>query len=365
MGTLVIVGGQYGSEGKGVIASQFSDTTYVAIRVGGSNAGHSIIHEGRVWKMRMLPVAWTNPEATLVLGPGAVVDVPVLLDEIAALEEFGYKVRDRLIIDKRAIIQNDGDSRSESEVLTGEDNLVQRIGSTGKGIGAARARRLSRDQRNWRRASDSIPGSITVGDSTRYYRALAETPIDLDAPWVMIEGTQGYGLSLTHGPWPYVTSTDLTVTQLLNDCQLSHKTPTHVLMVLRAYPIRVAGNSGPMYRELDWQHFSDKFGRNMEERTTVTNKVRRIGDWDWDLAREAVRVIRPDSIALTFADYIDPTVEGATRWDALTPAVRSHIDEMERRLDVPVRFVGTGGPEWSVIHRPTGALVFGWGPRIG
>lgn len=364
MGTLVIVGGQYGSEGKGVIASQFSDTTNVAIRVGGSNAGHSIIHEGRVWKMRMLPVAWTNPEATLVLGPGAVIDIPVLLDEVAAVEEFGYKIRDRLIVDRRAIVQLDDDSAKEHGLQGGRD-ITNSIGSTGKGIGAARTRRLARNATHWQRAAEALPDWVTVGDSTRYYRALAETPIDLDAPWVMIEGTQGYGLSLTHGPWPYVTSTDLTVTQLLNDCQLSHKTPTHVLMVLRAYPIRVAGNSGPMYRELDWQHFSDKFGRNMEERTTVTNKVRRIGDWDWTLASEAVRVIRPDSIALTFADYIDPSVEGTTRWDQLTPSVRSFIDEMESRLNVPVRFVGTGGPEWSVIHRPTGALVFGWGPRFG
>lgn len=351
MSVLVIGGGQYGSEGKGVIAHHFAPAANVAIRVGGPNAGHSIIHEGQVWKMRSVPVAWTNPECTLILGPGAVIDPVVLDQEVRDLEKAGYKVRDRLWIDKRATILSERDPVSEANGWSESGrNLTSAIGSTGKGIGAARVRRLQRLDSQWQPAALLGQNGYQVTDTTRIYRVLAETPPGPGFPLVLVEGTQGFGLSLTYGPWPYVTSQDCTTAQLLNDAGLTVGSWVQSLLVFRSYPIRVAGNSGPLKGELTWETMAQILGHDIEpERTTVTNKIRRIGEFDWDLALEAVRINRPDALALTFADYIDPACAGVRRWDSLTSPVRHFIADMENRLNVPVSLVGTGGPGWAVV----------------
>lgn len=362
MSILTIVGGQYGSEGKGVIAHQFAQQMDVAVRTGGPNAGHSIIHEGRVWKMRSIPVNWTNPRTQLVLGPGAVIDQAVLLTEIDELEQFGYSIRSRLWIDPKATMIMSGDTDAETGPFTGESSLVERIGSTGKGIGAARIRRLDRDQVRWRTAYDTLPEQTAYIVPTGL---IIQPYVDDPDKWVMLEGTQGFGLSVTHGPWPYVTSNDCTTAQLWNDAGIFPTSLSHTILVFRSYPIRVAGNSGPLKDEISWDTMSKKLGKVVEERTTVTNKVRRIGFFDWELAIEAVRVNRPQSLALTFADYIDPKVEGESNWNLimLSKSVRAFKEKMEDTLEVEVALIGTGGPKWSVGFNPTGPISNRRDPR--
>ena len=359
MTAVIINGGQYGSEGKGVIADLFSPTAEVAIRVGGSNAGHTIRHDGRTWKMRMVPCAWTNPATTLVLGPGAIVDVPVLREEVDALEAAGYSIRNRLFIDRKATLQVEGDSAAEHATAGDGKSLVERMGSTGKGIGAARIRRIKRLPELMAPVRD-LTEEFTIADTPRIYRPLA-----VNEGNVVIEGTQGFGLSLTHGPWPYVTSTDLTTTQLLNDCALPASTPLINIMVFRTMPIRVAGNSGPLKGETSWEALSDILGKEVEERTTVTNKVRRIGEFDWELAHEAVAVNAPHMIALTFADYLDPNVEACPHWNTVmgSPAIRQFVNKIEGDLGVPVWLIGTGGPEFTVARHPALAAMLSGGPR--
>lgn len=348
MGVLALVGGQYGSEGKGVIANHIADDVTVAVRVGGPNAGHSLQHEGRVWKMRSVPCAWTNPKALLVIGAGAVLDSLELVKEVDALEAAGYRIRERLMVDQAATIILPDDLHAERHATPGGPGaLTDTIASTGEGVGAARIRRIKRQPEIWQSAEEALaPARISVVDTVPILNLLARSGVCL------LEGTQGFGLSITYGHWPYVTSRDCTAAQLVADTGIG--APFESIVVFRSHPIRVGGNSGPLAGELTWEDISSRFGRDIIERTTVTNKVRRIGAWDWGLAARACVINRPIGVALTFADYIDPSVEGATSWSQLTTPVRSFIDAIEDKLSVPVVFVGTGGPHWSVIDRQTG-----------
>lgn len=345
MATLAIVGGQYGSEGKGVITAHLAHEAQCAIRTGGPNAGHSI-RDPRdatiVWKMRSVPCAWVNPSCALIIGPGAVVSPEVLVDEVNALEQAGYEIRKRLFVDHRATVIIPTDLDLEA------DGLAFRIGSTAEGVGQARIRRIQRDPVYWRSVTEALEGTgIKIADTI---------PMAASAQIVgnvLLEGTQGYGLSLTFGSWPYVTSTDATTAQLMAHAGLSPSIPPiGCLIVYRSFPIRVGGQSGPLSGELTWADISERVGYEVVERTTVTNKIRRIGTWDWDLTREASVVNGATTQALTFADYLDPAVTGETDWNKLTPKVRAWMDQMEEEHGIPVGLVGTGGPFWAVCERP-------------
>jgi len=359
MSTLALVGGQYGSEGKGVIAARLAHRSTLAVRTGGPNAGHSLNHEGRVWKMRSVPCAWVNPKCKLVIGPGAVIDPEVLAAEVEALEDAGYKIIKRLWIDENATIISQADRHRERGgrgwQAYGHPPITERISSTGEGVGEARMRKIRRDDSEWAGAGDVLE-AFGVGNTLPLINTHALTGR------VLLEGTQGYGLSLHHGAWPYVTSANCTAAQLASDAGLGiHPDISFgALVVFRSFPIRVGGPSGPLKGELTWDDISERVGAHTIEHTTVTGKVRRIGEFDWDMSKEAIMVNGAIAQALTFADYIDPAVTGETRFEYLTKPVRAFIDKMEDEHGVPVQFIGTGGPIWSLVERPHPAL-HSWG----
>jgi adenylosuccinate synthase len=122
-----------------------------------------------------------------------------------------------------------------------------------------------------------------------------------------------------------------------------------VILVCRTYPIRVAGASGPLNNETDWETMSIRLGRDVCEQTTVTKKTRRIAQWDEDLFLRACMVNGPTQIAVTFTDYLDPKQEGR---EELTDKTRAFIHYLESISGgVPVTFVGVGGPRWLVVCR--------------
>lgn len=314
----VIVGGQFGSEGKGSVAAALATRAgdnLLALRVAGPNAGHCVIgrygesadmlcepYEGNwKWKLRCVPVAAVvNPDAELGLAAGSEIDFDVLRREVELLDRHGYGVGDRLTIDPAATVINQRHRAAESARA-----LTDRIGSTGKGIGAARADRI------WREA-------LTVRDldcKQRLDLRVARLGSDV---WghdeVHIEGTQGYGLGLHTDYYPQVTSSDTRAIDFLAMAGISpwdrEVEELEVWVALRTRPIRVAGNSGPLTAETSWE------AEGLEpERTTVTNKIRRVGQWDPGLANAAL-----DSngrgpalrVALTMADQVWPQLSGRT-----------------------------------------------------
>lgn len=299
----VVVGGQFGSESKGRVAAELvrrrsenAPHSVISVRVGGPNAGHVAVSDaGESFAMRQIPVGFVVPDAVLVIAPGSEVDPTVLWDEVHLLEEAGFEIRSRLFISPEATILKPEHIQQEKDA-----GISGRIGSTAKGIGAARADRI------WRTASRVI-------DEPQLFPGLhIVDPLNpnLGAP-VVIEGTQGYGLGLHAGHYPQCTSNDARAIDFLAQAGVMpwEAEQFEVHMVIRPNPIRVAGNSGPLTNETSW----DELGLP-EERTTVTKKVRRVGAFDVELVRAAIRGNGASAVRvhLAMADQIVPELAGLT-----------------------------------------------------
>lgn len=332
-------------EGKGAIVSHLANDYDVHIRVGGPNAGHTIFYKGEKFKMQIVPCGWVNPKAVLIIGRGAIINIELLISEIKMLEKHFPRIRERIYIDRYAGVLSP-DFVQEEGHTSGE--LHQRIGSTGEGVGAARMARIQRDPSRFKRVCD-------VADDYGITDMLADTVsminiLNKDGYNVLLEGTQGCGLSLIHGPWPYVTSADTNAAQLAADVGISPRLVNKILLVARTFPIRVAGNSGPLYGELTWEEMSAKMGRPVVEHTTVTKKVRRIGSWDPVLMNQAVTINCPTSIAITFMDYFSPQDEGKTLESELSNTALRFIDYIESEF-APVSLIKTGEEDDAIIVR--------------
>lgn len=353
MGKLIVVtGGQFGSEAKGHVAGWLArqegrHRPVVAVRVAGPNAGHTAYDDrGRKWALRTVPVmAVTNPDAILVLAAGSEIDPEVLDFEVKSLEEAGISINDRLFIDGQATVIQASHYEVESNL-----DLHARLGSTGKGVGAARAARLMRQAQIWKTHNERYSNTAEV--LSDYLRQGAT---------VIIEGTQGYGLGLHAGFYPYCTSSDC---RAIDFCAMAGVDPMaydvtvyEPWVVLRTFPIRVAGNSGPLYGETNWSDLADQTnGYIQPEFTTVTKKMRRVGTWDATLARRAIlanggrhRV----KVALTFLDYIDPTLRGAEYVAEVLASTkaRNFIDRVTRDIGHRPDLV-TVGPNRAIGLRP-------------
>jgi len=325
----VIVGGGYGSEGKGNIAFHLAPEYDLLIRVGGPNAAHKVyLASGEIFTHFSLPSGTQAGEAKLVLGPGAVVYPPELLSEIARCDVSN----ERLSIDPQVMVIEDRDKAAEAE-------LAGRIGSTASGTGSATARRIMRGE-DVRLARD-------VEELHPYIRPTHEL---LERAYsshqrIMLEGTQGSGLSLHHGPYPSVTSRDTNVGGCLAEAGIPAARVRKVVMVARTYPIRVGGTSGPMTTEITWEEIESRSGLTglaEKEHTSKTNKLRRVGEPEWDLLRRAALLNAPTDVALTFADYLDSANAEAWRFEQLSDATIEFIDEVERVTGARVSLISTG-----------------------
>jgi adenylosuccinate synthase len=318
---IVVVGGQYGSEAKGHVTAQLvnqatkAGVPVVNVRVAGPNAGHTVYDsDGKSFAFRQLPVGAVlgdSDRVVCVIAAGSEIDPPVLFDEIERVKAAGHKLS--LLVDENATLIGDRHKRAEADGA-----MVDRLGSTAKGIGAARAERVWRlakrvkDDTGLVKQLRAYQGDIdvTVDDTTSYLDYNLHGQVV-----VIIEGTQGYGLGVHGEHYPQSTSSDCRAIDFLAMAGVSPwhggVTGTTVVVTCRVYPIRVAGNSGAMKGETTWGALGLK-----EERTTVTQKVRRVGEWDADLVREAVRANGGGhgrssvAIALTMVDQKIPELYG-------------------------------------------------------
>lgn len=348
-----VVGAQYGSEGKGVIVRHIADRYSIHVRTGGSNAGHTLIHRGKRYAMQVIPVGWVNMDAILVLGAGGVIDIEILKREINMLLEVDPNITNRIYIDRNSGLILPSHYAEEGGV---KGELHKRIGSTGKGVGAARISRLQRDVERFPLVRHYAENNdFNFDNGTAFSELVTDTVLFLHQAIhrgenVLLEGTQGSGLSLVHGPYPYVTSADTNAAQLAADAGIPPHKVDDVILVARTYPIRVAGNSGPLRNEITWEDISKRMGKPTEEKTTVTKKTRRIGEWDEELVIKASILNSPTRVAITFIDYLSPEDEGKTEYEDLSSRSKNFIEYAEVIFDAPVIFIGTGGASLNVIE---------------
>jgi adenylosuccinate synthase len=173
---------------------------------------------------------------------------------------------------------------------------------------------------------------------------------------VLLEGTQGTALSLHHGEYPFVTSRETTVAGCLADAGIAPSRVRKIIMVCRTFPIRVGGPSGPMKNEITYAELSERSGIPESEllgseRTTTTNKQRRIGDFDWEQFRRSCFLNSPTDIAVTFVDYISVDNRQAFRFEQLTPETLRFLEELERVSGRPVSLISTDFSWRNVIDR--------------
>lgn len=322
----VLIGLQYGSEGKGIVAGALALNGYYAasVRVGGSNAGHSFRYKGKMLVYRHIPCAAVDPEMLLFIGRGALVDPIVLAKEQA---EVGVG-SNRVFIDPLAypIIPEDG--VVEARML----GMAEKIGSTCKGVGQALSTRIMRC--NWDHRKHLIGG---------YPRcAMPDLLKRVGIKQILVESTQGTSLSLFSDFYPQCTSRDISVAAVLSEARLPISSLKEVIGVVRTFPIRVAGNSGPLKNETSWGAISEQMSRSIEERTTVTKKVRRVGMFDYEQVQEAVELNDVTCLVVTFMDYLHPSAGNARTFEELPQECKDFIDNLERKVGVPVVAVTNG-----------------------
>lgn len=337
MAVTVVVGGQFGSEGKGKVAMIFARerSARAVVRVGGSNSGHTAIDAtGSRAVLRQLPTAALLPDILCVLGAGSYVDPDLLMGEV---DRVGLDPG-RLIIDPRAVLITEHDRAAE---LSGP--LGPRIASTCSGTGAAVHKRVAR-----RGVDDLVGGSRRLAPFVRDTVPVLRELLDADER-VIVEGTQGFGLSLLHSPhFPHVTSRDTSAAGAAAEAGLSPLEIDEVVLVLRAHPIRVAGNSGPFNsEELSWADVAREGGHaELAEFTSVTGRLRRVARFDPVLVRRALAVNQPSLVVLNHVDYVD-----AVAVDGLTSKAAAFVAEVSAAIDRHIDLVGLG-PDTLVVPDP-------------
>jgi len=329
----IVVGGQYGSEGKGKVALEMvrrDPSTTIVVRPGGTNSGHTgYSTSGERIILRQLPTAAIDGRAQVVFPAGSYIDVDLLHREMERVS----LPRSRVAIDPRAHL-----IRPEHVVWEREGDLVNSIGSTGSGTGGAviaRVARYATNQPLGMSASDSEALQPFLADTAELMASALQT-----GDRILIEGTQGFGLSVLHShAWPKCTSRDTTAAGFLSEAGLSPMQVDKIVLVLRCHPIRVAGDSGPLNGETTWQAIAEKAGvtSDIREYTSVTQRLRRVGQFDPVVVRRAIQANAPTELVLNHLDYVDPQV----RLGSFSKKARDFVQHVEQSVGAKVSEVGT------------------------
>jgi adenylosuccinate synthase len=340
MPATIVVGGQYGSEGKGKVVALLAGRSKSPwlVRCGGPNSGHTVTIDGNDVILRSVPCSSEPHTATFCISAGCAIDETILLRELDLLNID----RQRIIVDPRAVIVTEEDREAERRDL-------KEIASTCSGTGAASVRRMSRrTDVSLANTSDAILSRCRV----ETVAPLLHNVLD-DGGDVIVEGTQGFALSLLHGPdYPFVTSRDTTAAGFAMEVGLSPRLIDAIVMVVRTFPIRVGGPSGPFADEISWEELARISGapQALPEYTSVTKRLRRVARFDLEAIKVACKYNRPTSLAVMGLDRIDYANTGLTQVCKLTTKARNFLEDIELATAVPVEFVGTGFGTFDAIH---------------
>ncbi len=292
----MIIDGQFGSTGKGLMAAYIAENYHIDIVVGrlSPNAGHTFYYNDIKYITKLIPVtAIIQPRSTIYMSAGCVIDVDLFLHEI---KKFDID-EDRIILHPRIAVIENNDKLAENNILTN-------IGSTLSGSGSARSSKILRTN-PLAENTPALKRFIQKSFNLKEY-------LDLDLN-ILVETGQGFDLGINSGlSYPYCTSVDVIPSAVLADLCLHPKYMGSCITTVRTYPIRVAnptdkngkiiGTSGPTYDdsiELSWDDLKLE-----KEYTTVTNKVRRIFTFSKMQYKRMIEFLEPDYIFLNFINYM-------------------------------------------------------------
>jgi len=326
----LIVGGFFGDEGKGKIAGYIalSKNYKYAVRTGSINAGHTVVYNGKEYKLRTISAGFVNKIAKLLIPPGALIRLDVFFHELRELN-----VEDRVFVD-----YNTGVITEEHVNRERGDSILKSIGSTAQGVGAAMADRVLRRLKLAR-------------DYPALAKFLTDVPLLINnaldrGEGVLVEGTQGTFLSLYHGTYPYVTSRDTTASGILSELGVGPRRVDHVVVVFKSYVTRVG--EGPLEGELPASE-AEKMG--LAERGTVTDRLRRVAPFNFKLAERSLMLNSATLIAITKIDALFREARHVRKWEDLPRDARTWVEEVESRLNKPVVLIGTGEELEDVVDR--------------
>ena len=336
MKNVVVVGSQWGDEGKGKIVDWLSDQADIVVRFqGGHNAGHTLVIDGVTYKLRLLPSGIVRKNKISIIGNGVVVDPWALLEEIKEIKSKGVDVnKDNFIISESASLILP--FHREMDEIREEAAGKNKIGTTRRGIGPTYEDKVGRrsirvmDLRSESNLDHRLEtvllhhNAIRKGLGKKIYKKndlkkellkIAPEILKYSQPvWlkidefkkkkkkILFEGAQGILLDVDHGTYPFVTSSNTVAASAATGSGCGPNTIHYVLGITKAYTTRVG--EGPFPTELN-----DKIGKLLGSRGkefgTVTSRKRRCGWFDGVLVRQAITISGINGIALTKLDVLD------------------------------------------------------------
>jgi adenylosuccinate synthase len=336
MANVVVVGAQWGDEGKGKIVDWLSEQADVVVRFqGGHNAGHTLVIGDKVYKLSLLPSGVVRPGKLSVIGNGVVLDPHALAGEVERLSEQGVSIaRENLRVAENATLILS--IHRELDALRESGSAGTKIGTTKRGIGPAYEDKVGRrairlmDLADLSTLPEKIERLLTHHNALRrgfgldefepkaIYDELASVAPKvlpyMDAVWrlldeerragkrILFEGAQGALLDVDHGTYPYVTSSNTVAAQAATGTGMGPSSVGYVLGICKAYTTRVG--QGPFPTEQD-NEIGRKIGERGREFGTNTGRPRRCGWFDAVLVRQTVRTCGIHGLALTKLDILD------------------------------------------------------------
>lgn len=334
MPSVVLVGSQWGDEGKGKMTDFLAEAADVVVRYqGGNNAGHTVVVGDEVFKLHLIPSGAIHPHTVCILGNGVVIDPLVLLQEIDHLRERGIDNLPLFVSDRAHVIMSYHKLQDELEEAA---RGAEKIGTTGRGIGPAYADKVARcgirmidlvEEKRFRARLRSVlpaknrllqrlydhPGvreeellevylplidrlrPLVTDTSVRVSRALEE------GKRVLFEGAQGTLLDIDHGTYPFVTSSSPSAGGVVSGVGVSPRAIDRILGIAKAYTTRVG--TGPFPSELH-DEIGERIRQKGKEYGTTTGRPRRCGWFDAVVVRYAARVNGMTDLGLTSLDTL-------------------------------------------------------------
>lgn len=344
----VVVGGHFGDEGKGKVISYLAlhDNPEIVARAGvGPNAGHRVYKDGKAYGLRMIPCGFVNDKSMLLVGAGVLVDTSRFLEEVDMTGTKG-----RIMLDMRCgVIEERHKEQDRSN-----KHLSKGVGTTGSGCGPANAERAYRIIR----LAKDIP-------ELREY--LTDAPSEINNAInlkknVLVEASQGFGLSLFYGTYPYVTSKDTTASMALADIGIGPTKVKDVIVIYKAYTTRVGEGPMEVVNENNienyplWQDVLENAKKNgikgnsineilsshLNELGTVTGRSRRVGNFDFNLAKYSAMVNGATQIGITCIDKLFPECYRVRDYKELSERAKNYIKGIEENVGVRVGLISTG-----------------------